>query len=89
VPGQQRVEVDRRERPGEVEALGDRAAERLQPGHLRERFHALGDRVDPHRLGQVDDGPHDRRVDRVVRDALHKDPVHLHLVHRELLEVGQ
>ena len=78
-----------RDRPGEVVALGQVAAELGQGGRLLGLLHALGHGVQMQGAGQSDDGPGHRRLLGPARDPVHERLVDLDGVDRHPPQVGQ
>src|SRR5205807_9671792 len=73
-------------RAGEVEALADVTAERLELIELLAGLDAVGDRDEPERMRHVDHGGDDRRVFGLVAELAHERAVHLQDVERKALE---
>src|SRR5262245_6894058 len=84
-----RREVWRGLRAGEQVALGPITAEALQPHLLLDGLNAFGDRRQPERAPEADDGVDDGLVLRVLAKPGDEAAVDLEEVDREPLQVGE
>ena len=86
---EQRLEVERVHRPGEVEALAEVAAEREQLGELVGGLDPLGDDRHLEALAEADDRAGDRGLAAVDPDPVDERAVDLEHVDREARQVAQ
>src|SRR3954452_18027154 len=84
--GQPPLELVRRNRAGDVVALGDRHSVLGDPVEGPGVLDALGDGAQPEPPAEVDDALHDRRVRRVGEQVADERAVDLELVDRQVLE---
>ena len=87
--GKQGRDRGRLERPGEIEALRELAAQRPQAAELRPLLHALRDDRQPQRPPERHDRAGELPRIRVERIDIDEVPGDLERRHRELLEVAQ
>src|SRR4051812_23352946 len=79
----QGFELGGAQRPGEVEPLGERAAQQAEGAQLVRRFDAFGDDVDAQALGHGEDAGDDRRVVVVGGQTGDERPIDLEHIDRE------